>query len=54
MKNNAELWGAIYRKLQEIDKRKKFKKTIDPHQVLLEECIARKLKEIRNDNKQND
>ena len=29
MNKNAELWGAIYRKLQEIDENKKFRKTID-------------------------
>lgn len=48
MKDNAELWGAIYRKLQQIDEDKKFRKTIDPRQVTLEIAIARKLKELKN------
>lgn len=37
----AEKWGAIYRKLQEIDENKKFRKTIDPRQITLEQAIAR-------------
>ena len=37
----AEKWGAIYRKLQEIDENKRFRKTIDPRQITLEQAIAR-------------
>jgi hypothetical protein len=48
MKDNAELWGAIYKKLQQIDENRKFRKTIDKRQVTLEESIARKLKELKN------
>lgn len=48
IKNNAELWGAIYKKLKEIDENRKFRKTIDKRQVTLEQCIARKLKEMKN------
>lgn len=44
----AEKWGAIYRKLQQIDELKKFRKTIDPKQVLLDDAIKRKLKEMKN------
>lgn len=48
IKNNAELWGAIYKKLKEIDENRKFRKTIDPKQITLEQCIARKLRELKN------
>lgn len=48
IKNNAELWGAIYKKLKEIDENRKFRKTIDPKQVLLDDAIKRKLKEMKN------
>lgn len=48
IKNNAELWGAIYKTLKEIDENRKFRKTIDPNQITLEQCIARKLKEMKN------
>lgn len=48
--NNAEKWGAIYKKLKEIDENLKFRKTIDRRQITLEECIARKLKEMKNEN----
>lgn len=41
----ADKWGAIYRKLQEIDENRKFRKTIDKRQITLEQCIERKLKE---------
>lgn len=41
IKNNAELWGAIYKKLKEIDENRKFRKIIDKRQVVLEEAIAR-------------
>lgn len=41
IKNNAELWGAIYKKLKEIDENRKFRKTIDRRQITLEQCIAR-------------
>lgn len=44
----AEKWGAIYKKLKEIDENRKFRKTIDKRQVTLEQCIARKLKEMKN------
>ena len=37
----ADKWGAIYRKLQQIDENRKFRKTIDKRQVVLESCIAR-------------
>ena len=48
MNNNAELWGAIYRKLQQIDENRKFRKTIDKRQITLEQSIAKKLKELKN------
>lgn len=41
IKNNAELWGAIYKKLKEIDENRKFRKTIDKRQITLEMAIAR-------------
>lgn len=44
IKNNAELWGAIYKKLKEIDENRKFRKTIDRRQVVLEDAIKEKLK----------
>jgi len=47
MKNNAELWGAIYRKLQEIDEYKKQRKMTDRRQILLDESIKRAEKELR-------
>ena len=37
----AEKWGAIYKKLKEIDENRKFRKTIDKRQITLEQCIAR-------------
>lgn len=37
----ADKWAAIYRKLQEIDENRKFRKTIDPRQITLEQAIAR-------------
>ena len=37
----AEKWGAIYQKLREIDENKRFRKTIDPRQITLEQAIAR-------------
>lgn len=46
--SEAEKWGAIYKKLKEIDENRKFRKTIDKRQVTLEMAIARKLKEIKN------
>ena len=47
--SQAEKWGAIYKKLKEIDENRKFRKTIDPNQITLEQCIARKLKEMKNE-----
>lgn len=47
----AEKWGAIYKKLKQIDELKKFRKTVDPRQVLLDDAIARKLKEMKNESK---
>ena len=44
----AEKWGKIYLKLNQIDELKKFRKTIDPKQILLDDAIARKLKEMKN------
>ena len=41
IKNNADLWGAIYKKLKEIDENRKFRKTIDKRQITLEVAIAR-------------
>ena len=49
--SEAEKWGAIYKKLKEIDENRKFRKTIDPKQITLEQCIARKLKELKNADK---
>lgn len=37
----AEKWGAIYKKLKEIDENRKFRKTIDKRQITLEVAIAR-------------
>ena len=39
--SEADKWAAIYHKLQEIDENRRFRKTIDPRQVTLEEAIAR-------------
>lgn len=39
--SEAEKWGAIYKKLKEIDENLKFRKTIDKRQITLEQCIAR-------------
>lgn len=50
--SEAEKWGAIYKKLKEIDENRKFRKTIDRRQITLEQCIARKLKELKNADKQ--
>ncbi len=47
MKNDAELWAAIYHKLQEIDENRRFRKTIDPRQVTLEEAIARAERKLK-------
>lgn len=47
----AEKWGKIYLKLKQIDELKKFRKTIDPKQILLDDAIARKLKELKNADK---
>lgn len=47
--NNADIWGKIYLKLKQIDELKKFRKTIDPKQVLLDDAIKRKLKEMKNE-----
>lgn len=41
MNKNAELWGAIYHKLREIDENKKFRKTIDKNQITIEDIIKR-------------
>lgn len=49
--SEAEKWGAIYKKLKEIDENRKFRKTIDRRQLTLEQCIARKLKELKNADK---
>lgn len=49
----AEKWGAIYRKLQEIDENKKFRKTIDRRQITLEQAIARAERKIRTKTKTN-
>lgn len=49
--SQAEKWGAIYKKLKEIDENRKFRKTIDPKQVLLDDAIKRKLKEMKNESK---
>ena len=51
IKDDAELWGAIYKKLKEIDENRKFRKTIDKRQITLEMAIARKLKELKNADK---
>ena len=45
------MWGKIYLKLKQIDELKKFRKTIDPKQILLDDAIARKLKEMKNESK---
>lgn len=39
--SEAEKWGAIYKKLKEIDENRKFRKTIDRRQITLEMAIAR-------------
>ena len=49
----AEKWGAIYRKLQEIDENKKFRKTIDKRQITLEMAIARAERKQKCSNKTN-
>lgn len=37
----AEQLGNLYKKLKQIDENRKFRKTIDKKQILLEEAIAR-------------
>jgi len=44
----AEKWGAIYKKLKEIDENRKFRKTIDRRQITLEQCIARAERKLKN------
>lgn len=41
MNNNPELWMAIYQKLKAIDETRKFRKTIDKHQILLDDAIRK-------------
>lgn len=53
MKNNAELWGAIYKKLREIDENRKFRKTIDRRQITLEVAIKRAENEKTRLNRHN-
>ena len=53
IKNNAELWGAIYKKLKEIDENRKFRKTIDRRQLTLEQCIARAERKQQCSNQKN-
>lgn len=53
MKNNAELWGAIYKKLREIDENRKFRKTIDRRQITLEVAIKRAENEKTRFNRHN-
>lgn len=36
-----EQLGELYKKLRQIDENRKFRKTIDPRQVTLEQAIAR-------------
>lgn len=48
MKGNADMWGKIYLKLKQIDELKKFRKTVDPRQILLDDAIKRKQKELKN------
>ena len=40
-KMTPEQLGKLYNKLRQIDENRKFRKTIDPRQILLEESIAR-------------
>ena len=42
---NANQLAKLYKKLKEIDENRQFRKTIDPKQVTLEECI--KIAEIK-------
>lgn len=46
--NNAEKWGAIYIKLREIDENRKFRKTIHPKQITLEQCILKAERNLKN------
>lgn len=39
--SEADKWAAIYHKLREIDENRKFRKTIDPRQITLEQAIKR-------------
>lgn len=40
--SEAEKWGAIYRKLQQIDENRKFRKSIDRRQLTIEQAIKSK------------
>lgn len=44
----ADKWAKIYHYLEQRDADRKFRKTIDPKQITLEQCIARKLRELKN------
>lgn len=46
--NEADKWAAIYHKLREIDENKRFRKTIDPRQITLEQAIARAERRLKN------
>ena len=43
--SEADAVGLLYKLLKQRDENKKFKKTVDPNQILLEDCIKQKLKE---------
>lgn len=44
----ADKWAKIYHYLEQRDADRKFRKTIDPKQITLEQCIDRKLRELKN------
>lgn len=43
-----EQLGKLYNKLRQIDENRKFRKTIDPRQITLEQAIARAERRLKN------
>lgn len=50
---NADALGKLYRFLQAKDQNKKFKKTIDPKQITLDDAIRAAEKRKKNDKHKN-
>lgn len=50
--DNSQL-EKLYQKLKQLDENKKFRKTIDKRQVVLEQCIARAERKQKCSNQKN-